>query len=91
MIGTVHRRLRLEPENDGLADDFPIFSSSRDVFSGSMSIFRGVIYFTRDDCFDGWTSLITMTIKKSKDDFEKKTHLYFEQNVLRFCLCIVVS
>lgn len=24
MIGTVHRRLRLEPENDGLADDFPL-------------------------------------------------------------------
>ena len=54
MKGTVHpRRLRLEPENDGLEDDFPIFSSSRDVFSGSMLIFRGVIYFTRDDCFDG--------------------------------------
>ena len=79
MIGTVHpRRLRLEPENDGLEDDFPKSSASRDVFSVSMFIFRGVIYFTRDDCFDGWTSLIPMT----DHDYQQKARMILKNTPL---------
>ena len=34
------RKINIEPENDGLEDDFPL---SRGVFACSMLIFRGVL------------------------------------------------
>ena len=36
-----HRKINMEPENDGLEDDFPF---QLGVFSGSMLIFRGVCF-----------------------------------------------
>ena len=38
-------KIKMEPENDGLEDDFPF---QMGVFSGSMLIFRGVNDFTLD-------------------------------------------
>lgn len=61
-------------------------------FDGDFAKMIGtVIYFTRD-CVDGWTSLITITINKNKDHFEKKTHLllWTERPFFLFC-CVIVT